>query len=277
MPIKPQRDARMSNGPSELITGALITDLGEFHVDPEELNELILMHGQGCRYRPAMACPCVRPETKQPRAGCPICHGMRWMYPPDLEQEIVALVMNPHPSRRSTPAGEVITDSAVITFPIGIVPGQGDMILPDTEEHVVTQILRRSYQPVDNTAVSERQTAPEQRAPRVNVPAEHLLYPTITRLDALYWLVDDDDAEGGQRAAAGALGRDFTLKGRNIVWVPGHGPATGKAYSVRYRAPAAYVCNPGTPANRSEAENAYPYKCEAQRLDRLGTPDLGGE
>jgi hypothetical protein len=71
-----------------------------------------------------------------------------------------------------------------------------------------------------------------------------------------------------------ATAADYELVGREIRWRDGRGPAPGKAYAVRYRAPAAYMVRPAEPILRVEYEAGLPYRCEAQRLDRWGEGDL---
>ena len=254
----------------ELLLETSVADFASFHIDPSELDDLIGMHGIACRYRRAVICPCARIETNQPRAGCPNCNGLGFLYPKDLEDEIVALVLNRNPRRTAAAPGEFITGSVVITFPLGTVPGRGDMVLPTLERHTVHQLVRRAEMQVDPVVVASRATAPDHAAPKVGVAGDRLLYPDIVEVDDCYWL---DEDQGLHRGKAGA---DFVLKSGAVTWKDGHGPKPGRAYSVRYMAPAAYVVYPSEPLLRAEAENFYTYRAEAQRLDRWGSPDLRG-
>lgn len=254
----------------ELLLQTSVADFAQFHIDPQELDDIISIHGIGCTYRKSMICPCLRIETGQPRAGCLACHGLGNVYPKDLEEGIVALVVNRNPRRTAAAPGEFITGSVVITFPLGIVPGRGDMVLPEKEQHLVHQVVRRAEMQIDPGVVRDRATATDHAAPKVKVAGDRLLYADIEEIEDLYWL---DEHQALKR---GAAGRDYKRVGAELRWVDGHGPDAGRAYSVRYRAKAAYVVNPAEPATRGESENFYPYRAEAMRLDRWGLPDLRG-
>ena len=242
-------------------------DFPEVRFDPEEFEGLLNARGVGCVLRKAIRCPCLRVETGQPRAGCPVCGGVGFAYPLELEEPIVALVLNRSPRRSQMPVGQEVTGTCAITFPVGVIPSQGDMILPDNEEHAVQQVLRRSIAQVDPQVVRDRQTAPDQRAPVVAPTTERLLYPDVIRIEHLFWIDESGQLKRGEE------GRDFTRRANIIEFRPERGPAPGKAFTVRYRAPAAYVVSPGEPVART-GEVGFPYRCDGQRLDRWGVPDL---
>jgi hypothetical protein len=68
---------------------------------------------------------------------------------------------------------------------------------------------------------------------------------------------------------------DFSLGPRNEWrWVEGRGPAPGKGWTVRYRAPAAYMVDGAAPFFRQENNEDVPYRVTASRLDRMDPDDL---
>lgn len=256
---------------NELLTNARIGDFAEFHIDPVELNDLVETHGIGVEWRQAVWCPCARIETRKSRANCPICRGLGHVYPTDLHDDLVCLVLNRNPKRDRVPAGELVTGTCVITFPLGIVPGQGDLIFPCDEVHVVHENLWRASQQIDNTAVRQRAArvsadVPHVRPPKKQVPpAEKLIYPSIIQFDHLYWI-----DRKTKKLLKGTIGADFKLGPTNeIKWIKGRGPPAGEGYSVRYLAEAAYIISPGEPLYRRENDGVgYPYRVEGQRLDQ---------
>lgn len=254
--------------PPALDVGFHGEDFPEVRFDPEEFEGLLEARGVGCLFRRSIRCPCQRIETRQARAGCPVCGGLGYAYPVELEEPIMALVLNRSPRRTQQAAGQEVVGTVTVTFPIGLLPSQGDMLLPDGEAHAVQQVLRRSVAQVDSNVVRERQTAPDQRAPVIRATTERLLYPDVIAIEQLYWL-----DEAGESLKSGKEGREYTREANVVMFRPGKGPAPGKAFTVRYRAPAAYVVAPGEPISRT-GETGFPYRCEAQRLDRWGTPDL---
>lgn len=263
-------DPRHGRG-KELGVNPRITDFPHVHIDPMELSDLIETHGVGCELRRAVWCPCSRVETRQARTGCPFCKGLRFTYPKKMRDDIVALVQSRNPKRALVPAGELVTGIAVVTFPIGIVPGLGDMLLPAGEFHVVHEVLWRAYNPIDNQAIRARERTPDVAAPKIDPGPEALLYPKVECIEHLHWI----DRQANKLCEASAA--DYELKGNVIEWRDGRGPKPGEGYSVRYRAQAAYILNPGEPVTRSESGQGMPYRVEAQRLDRWGTPSLQGE
>lgn len=257
----------------ELGVDPRIADFAHLHIDPADLNDLIEIHGIGCEWRQAVWCPCVRVENRLPRSGCKFCKGLGYTYPAELRHDIIALVQSRHPQRQLTPSGELITGTAVMTFPIGVVPGNGDMVLPAGECHVVHETFWRAYEPIDNKDARDRsRDTPGALPPKILPRPETLLYPNPLRVDFMHWI---DRAKGTLNTASDA---DYHLEGPTIVWHDGRGPAPGEGYSIRYLAQAAYILNPGEPVFRKENDGAgWPYKVEAQRLDRWDTTSLRGE
>lgn len=239
----------------------------EVRLDAEAFDDLVLARGVGCSYRRAVRCPCARIETGGARSGCPSCRGLGLAYPAGMEAPIVAIITGRSPRRSRLAGGEMVTGTCTVTFPSGIVPAQGDMLLPDGEVHSVTEILRRQMAQVDPVVVRGRATAPDQLAPLVRATTERLRYPGVVTVEAVAWI--DNGA-----LRLGRAGVDFTVDGNAIQFVGDAGPAAGGAFSVRYLAPGAYVIAPAEPVART-GEPGFPYRAEAQRLDQLGSPDLG--
>ena len=244
-----------------------LTDLGGLHIDPQELSELIVDHGQGCELRRAQLCPCIRPETGQPRGNCPSCRGLRFLHPTgDTYREgMVALILSQQLQREFRNAGVLVTGTVRVLFPLGVLPGEGDLLLPDQEEHVVHERLIRDDRPVRDSIVRSRETSASQAAPKTVPFRERLLYPDLTMVESVwYW----DDGEG--RSFEATEGHDYKpgFPDGVVRWHPGRGPKAGEAYSVRYRAPAAYMLEPAQPMFRSEHNSVFPYSVTAQRLDQ---------
>jgi len=252
---------------TELLVEASVADFPAFHIDPHHLNDLIETHGTPCELRKAVWCPCRRIETAKPRAGCPHCRGLGFCYPEDMREHVIAFVLNRMPRRNMVAAvGEIVTGTVTITFPLGFLPGQGDMLFPEGEEQVIHETIWRAEKQVEDRKVRARAEDVRTLAPRQRPADDTLLYPAVHEVEHLHWI------------AAGKLRRgtmaDFTVKGNRVVWTKGRGPEAGGAYVVRYRAPAAYVVRPAEPLYRAEGTSGYPYRVEGQRLDKYGVPDL---
>lgn len=260
------RDLQDDHRPPALDLGFNGFEFPEPRLDPEEFDALIEARGVACLLRRSIRCPCLRIESRQARVGCPVCGGLGYAYPLELEQPIVALVLGRNARRRQEPVGQAVSGTCKITFQRGILPAQGDMILPDGEEHAVQQVLRRAQAQVDPQVVRNRQTAPDQLAPLIQATTERLLYPDVTAIETVYWLDDE-------KLRACVQGADYVRRGNAIEFRADRGPPAGKAFSIRYRAPGAYVIAPGEPVTRT-GEEGFPYQCEGQRLDRWGAGDL---
>lgn len=248
----------------------IMSGMPGFHINLEDLDNHILEHGVGAELRQAMPCPCARIENRQSRATCPNCAGQRWIFPEHMRKSVIVLTTSRSPMRKMRDAGELVSGTVQMTFTSDIRPGAGDMVLPDGDTHVVTQVLFRAVQQVDPTLVRSRSTHPDQLPPAGNVAPERLLYPDVIEVQELVW-------ENEQRQLCFGRQGDYERVGNTILWSDGRGPAAGKAYTVRYIAPAAYMLFPGEPTIRGEGTQYYPIKCEAQRLDRWqepGSPDL---
>lgn len=250
---------------------ARITDFATLHMDPGELDEFINQHGSCCKLRRAVRCPCRRLESGHAAADCRLCNGTGFTYPAELEMELVALVLNRNAKRNVTAGvGDLVTGTVVCTFPLGVVPAQGDQLLPDGEQHVVQETMYRAGRQTDPDRIRQlRGHDLGVTPPRVGL-VDRLLYPDVVAVEALHYI----EGDGADTRLAVATGADYELVGREIRWRDGRGPAPGKAYTVRYRAPAAYMVRPAEPILRVEYDAGLPYRCEAQRLDRWGEGDL---
>lgn len=245
-------------------TGALIGDFAGFHINPQELDDLVVAHGIGCELRRGVRCPCFRIETGGSRSGCSHCKGLRFTYPMDLrDPDMIALVLNRDPRRTFKQAGEVVTGVAHITFPIGTIPAQGDILLPMKEVFIVHESLTHLQNEVSLQSSQLRPTTPDQQPPKAGPRRDTLIYEDA-EVEWLHWIRAEDDKLIRARPKT-----DFTIKGREIRWKNNRGPDPGQGFSVRYRAPAAYMIAPGEPVARYEAENGYPYRCQGMRLDIL--------
>jgi len=254
----------------DIFSGPIMSQMPGFHINLEDLDNHILEHGVGAELRRAMPCPCARIENRQSRATCPTCAGQRWIFPEHMRSSVIVMVSSRSPMRKMREAGELITGTIQMTFTSDIRPGPGDMVLPDEDTHVVTQVLFRAVQQVDPALVRSRSTHPSQLPPAGTVAPERLLYPDVIDVQELAW-------EDEQRRVCFARQGDYDRVGNTITWRDGSGPAAGRAYTVRYTAPAAYMLFPGEPLVRAEGPRYYPIRCEAQRLDRWqepGSPDL---
>lgn len=240
------------------------------HFNPREFDAEIISHGTRGDLKHGQICPCLRIETNQARANCPSCRGVGWLYPDDMVCK--TWMMTANRAGRSMPhsAGEVTTGQAEMMAMSGITIGRGDMWKPCGEVHVVHQAIRRAQQQVDTNALRARiQLQSHTDQVRIPVPrVERLLYPEVTRIDALYF----ENADGAaQRAREGS---DYRLVGNEIRWLADAGPPPGKAYSCRYRAPAAYLIDEVTPAWGEEGGQKMPWLVKMSRLDRLQDADL---
>lgn len=246
------------------------------HIDPDELDDHVERHGIGAEWRVAVICPCRRHDTQTPRAGCPVCGGVGFAYPDELRRPIVVLLHSRNERTEAKALGRRESGTASATFPRGIVPARGDLILPDDERHTVQQLIHRvGPDEVDRSALRaellERRDV-NTRVERPRVAGERLLYPSIGNADVelVYWT---DDTTG--ELVRGRVGADVQIKNGLVEWAPRRGPAPHRAYTIHYAAPAAYVIShDASPVYRSDGPVVYPYHATVQRLDRWhASPD----
>lgn len=260
----------MSRG-LEILTGARVGDFAALHIDPIELSDLIEMHGMGAELRRAISNPNQRIETHSARING-YGRGLPWVYPLDRREPVIVVLQNRGPKAQLVMAGDIVTGQAWALFPLGIQPGDGDLLLPEGEVHVINETIHRAEQQIDNSKLRGRAYDDRIKPPPKMTPkAEKLLYPDPCCIEGIWWVNDDDDG-----LCKGTEGLDYQIVGGNeIRWREGRGPQAGKSYSIRYTAPAAYVCTSGAPIFRSEGgQAAMPYRCQVQRLDRWGEPDV---
>jgi hypothetical protein len=237
------------------------------HLSALEYDTFIVINGNSGEFRRAMLCPCVRIDTRTPDVSCKQCHGIGRTYPMHLREPMIALDTNRNAMAKLAGAGKITQGSIQVTFPSKVVPGFGDMWLPDNEEHVVNETLFRGGSNRANAAVVRAGRVGDS-VPRIPVARqERLLYPAPCCVENVSY----KDADGETIHATPAQ-YHVDDDGR-WTWKVG-GPEMGKAWTVRYRAPAAYVVHLSSPVYRSEADEALPHKTTLQRLDTVSSEDL---
>lgn len=278
--------ARNPTNSYEWMVSATLADYPEFHVDPDELYELIRQNGVLCEYRPATKCPCARIETKMPRINCPHCGGRGFVYRvEDRVEDLPCLVQSRDPARNMKPSGELLSGSARVTIgrrdgpncdcaPI-VIPCQGDLLFPDGETHTVTELITRARNQIDPQRGPLSKLFPDGAAPAPAMPVEdRIKYPELLVVENCCWVQTNEAGRVGN-LVFGTDGFDFRIVDDRVVWLEGRGPGAGETYSIRYRARACYALRPGEPVYRSDGDRAFPYRVEARRLDLWGSSDLG--
>lgn len=231
------------------------------HVNQDELEDVILEHGQGAELRRAVRCPCARPETGQPSVSCLGCRGLGYFYPESMREPVVVLLHSRNPKREDQAAGSRVRGDAQATFTLGVIPAAGDLVLPEAEVHTVHQLLQRAYNPVRPETLRDR-LDDGVTLPDLGPAEDRLVYPSVAMIEAVAWKPSTGVPVVGRE------GTDFDLTdGNRITWRPGRGPEGGASFSVRYRAPAVYVVEYDPSAYRAEAGTRYPYKATVHRLD----------
>lgn len=243
---------------------------GLMHLSPEEFDTAIALHGSSGELRRAMPCPCVRIDTRTPKISCRHCKGIGQLYPAHLREPMMVLDLQRRSTAKLIAAGKVPVGTIQLTFPAGYVPGFGDMFLPDEEEHVVTQTLFRdgTVRATDAHLRLDR-VSPDQVKPSLRPRFERLLYDNVCCIEAVAF--EDDD---GDMVFSNPSEYHVDKDGR-WTWRKDCGPASGRAWVVRYRAPAAYLVHTSVPVYRTEADQAMPHLVTAQALYRLTHEDQG--
>lgn len=239
-----------------------------FHFDPLAFDREIVAHGTYGQIHHAQVCPCARVETSAPRAGCPSCKGIGWLYPETMRCQTWMMLAGRDGRRTSTAAGAIGDGRVIATAHSSAKPGRGDVWYPCGEEHVVHQQLRRASQQVNQAdlraaLLGQRRTNNDTvQAPRI----ERVLYPNA-RVESCFYELD----EGG--ATEAVLDVDFRIVDQAITWI-GRQPSPGVGYTLRYTAPAAYMIADVRPQARMEAGQNMPWRVELERLDKMQANDL---
>lgn len=255
--------------PSLLPSASLAGFLG-VHLDPLEVDALIAVHGNECEYRRGQLCPCFRVETGQAAIGCPACRGLGWTYPESMRCRTAFLDHSKTAKGTMEGAGNMVQGEAQVTFRIGVVPGRGDLVLPDCEEHIVHEQFTRAVQQISQRDMRSR--LPPGGLTRPLPPrSERLLYPDPFEVEAVSYL-------RGEEAVIATPDVDYRVAplegGTTIAWIGSRGPAPGEGYTVRYIAQAAYMVQSSPPNFRHEGAVAMPYRATLERLDKLQERDL---
>lgn len=243
-------------------------------IDPQRLQSLIERHGVSGELRRSMICPCVRSETGRARLDCPSCLGLGRLYPAHAREPLCVLLLNRNPMGSDAEPGAMVRVDATMTLPLPIVPGRGDMFVPDREQHVVDEVFHAGRLDADAevlaeeelTGISLESQGSQSRSFTLRYPADVTGCPLVVE-HVSWW--------DGQQARMGTEGEDWWLDGRELVFAPGAGPSQGEAHvSVRYRAPAAYVVEHNPAFYRAGSGVTVPFRCGVSRLDKMGKRDL---
>lgn len=240
------------------------------HLSPLEFDALLRAHGSPVEYRPAIACPCVRIDTRMPAGTCPTCKGLGRVYPEALRKQVTVLDTQRSATLRLERAGLAAQGTIQLTFPVGVIPALGDMVLPCGDVHIVQETLfRDGTRRVTDAMIRDARRAPDHLPVAQRERTERLLYPGISCIELASYI----NADGAFVMATEA---QYTIDADSRwTWKEGFGPAPGAAWTVRYRAPAAYVVYTSSPMFRHEGGGGpMPYRVQAQRLDKVSAEDL---
>jgi len=245
-----------------LFDGFSLAAFAPLHLNPDEINDFILIHGACGEYRKGFLCPCSRLETGLASAGCEVCHGVGYIHPEKDRHPLVFLDHSRQAQFRFRGVGSLADGTIAITFPSGIVPGRGDLILPDHEVVVVHEQFHRDVQQATLRTLADRRLVPEQDHGPFRPRPARLLYPSVTEVEALHWIHED-------RLVEAHAGVDYRIRAGRIEWLPGVAPDVGEGFSVRYTAPAAYMVAGNMPNYRTEGGRALPWSVTAQQLAKV--------
>lgn len=241
---------------------------GAFHLNPEEYDDLIAQEGNCAELRRAVLCPCVRLDERTPRSTCPHCDGLGRLYPEDMRSPLIVLDASRSANLQLANAGLLAAGQISVTFPRGYVPARGDLVYPEGDQHVVLQTLWR--QSTTRTTREQRDTYADYGAiPLAQIPrTERLLYRECElEMESVHYLA-------GEKLHC-ARPNEYRIEpdGR-FVWLDPFGPGQGEAFSLRYRADAAYMVGFSVPLYRHGADRDAPYRAELKRLDKISPEDL---
>lgn len=241
-----------------------VQESGPNHFDLDEIDGIIDQHGHPCSYRPAVRCPCARPETRDASGSCALCRPLGWVYPRERWVQTRILLSSRRQSVEYAPLGLYEQGTAQVTLPRALVPGLMDMVVLEGVPHTVHEVRVRPRQDIELDQVRARLRDDRVALPALRPVEDRLLYPDLLELEVLSWT----DRAG--ELVLGRSGHDYVLReGGEIAWLPGRGPAAGDTYTVRYLAQAAYVF-PASSTPRAEAGVRLPYRVDAIRLDDAG-------
>lgn len=235
------------------------------HVNLNTLKNNIRAHGVACEVRKGTVCPCVNPETEQPRFNCSVCHGIGFFF----DEPLVTCDVTDGKHRIAMSARQLTKElrasggyyqhgdhqAIIYTF----TPAYGDLIRPLADVEVIN-----SEQHVKGGLLLDGSSA------------EVLYHSHVLAVE--YILVINS---GLNHVLKYRPGINFNLVGNQIVWIDGTSqPATGTKYIVRYTANPSYIImsvqpsfltehDEGTPQRvRETIDTIMPYQATLLRLDR---------
>lgn len=241
--------------------------------DFRSIDAFIDRRGVDVEWRRGIPCPCKQPDTRQPRIDCDVCASTGFAYPTKLRERLKILVTGRQWNVRTSEGGNLTSGTVNLTFPRGKVPGTGDQVWPENEEHVVMQDVPTRYRPVDVRALAEI-AADGARIVRPGPQGDRLLYPDILAIEYVSWY----DAEHG-RLVELREHLDYSVATRDthssVRWHDkGAPPPAGSMVSWRYTAPAVFMLMPSEPRFRQQGNQPLPYSAMGYRLDKWGEKDL---
>jgi len=221
-------------------------------LDPKRFDEEIEHHGIAARWHRSRTCPCIDPRTGQAEIGCPVCldEGVLW------DEGTALKVLMPGRSRKDEYAdvGHWMNGFVSITFPSKVVPGHYDKVELSESLMIARQVLVRGA------------------TNKLGRSRERLRYREAAVAVEYCEAIDPGDPAA---VLSFSTPDDFSLGPTGVVeWVPGHGPASGKQYTVRYQARPTYIV--WSPQEREEGGQKLPYRVQAQRLEFFQPAVVGG-
>lgn len=252
-----------------LLPDASVFNFESLHLNPVEYDSAILVHGSSGEYRKGMLCPCARIETGQGALGCKACRGLGRIHPVELREPMIFLDSSRSAQAKYTGAGLLVEGQLQVSFPLGVIPARGDLLLPDNEVAVIHETLFRAVQQYDGRKLRAELDQPGQRPNPTRVRRAQLLYDNLEpeAIQEVSYIAPNGLAVLARRS-------DWKLSGARLEWLGKASPGAGEGFSVRYCAPAAYMVEAMWPVFRREADAVMPWRANLTRIDKLQENDL---
>ncbi len=184
--------------------------------DADDLDDLVVGFEQPAAWQRAQECPCRGARDGAADPTCAVCAGIGFTWAPAVEFKLTLTSFE-----TSREYGQ---------------PGmyeKGDcmLVLPATQLNTsAAPYVRTPFEPYTLLGENDRVVALTggQRQTSVIVKGKDKI-PHVEQAEIIecYAVVDDD-------RVVYTLTTDFSMSGRNVVWVSGHGPPTGVKYALTY-------------------------------------------
>lgn len=181
-------------------------------------DDFVARHGDVVIWRSAVKCSCSStntPDANRSRTDCDLCDGLGFVYAAPVS--LTGLATSIEYSKQLLDAGIGAPGNMVL----GLAPDEPNFV----SDYDIIQLTVPGGEPYEGDTLQRR----------IDGLPDELAY-TPVKITTCFSIIPGVDDVSPDTRVNYVRGVDFTISGRSLTWITGHGPDPGTPFSIKYTA-----------------------------------------